>query len=208
MASEPAWLSWTRALQAVAQAGLNYAEDEYDIARYRDVRRIAAEIAAAHSDSPPEVIEGIFATGAGHPTPKVDVRAAVVLSGAILLVRERSDGLWTLPGGWADPGETPSESVVREVREEAGVEVRAVKLIALYDRARQGHPPYPDSVYKAVFACDPIGPVAPRPSGETDAAAFFAPAALPELSPGRTTATQIARALAHHADPALATEFD
>ena len=208
MTPEPDWLTWTRALQAIAQAGLEFTTGEYDVLRYRDVRRIAAEIAAAHSDAPPEVIEGLFADNVGYPTPKVDVRAAVIVSGEILLVRERSDGRWTLPGGWADPGETPATAVAREVREEAGVEVRAVKLIGLYDRAHQGHPPYPYSVYKALFACEPIGPVAPRPAGETDGAAFFDPATLPPLSPGRTTASQIARALAHHADPSLATDFD
>jgi ADP-ribose pyrophosphatase YjhB (NUDIX family) len=208
VASEPDWLSWVRTLEAIAQAGLNYASDEYDVARYQDVRRIAAEIAAARSDTSAEVIERMFAAESGHPTPKVDVRAAVVVSGEILLVRERSDGQWTLPGGWADPGESPAEAVTREAREEAGVEVRAVKLIALYDRVHQGHPPYPFSVYKAVFACEPLGEVDPHPSGETDGAAFFDPAALPQLSPGRTTSAQIARALAHHADPSLATEFD
>jgi len=208
MASEPSWLSWTRALRAIAQAGLTYANDKHDIERYGQVRRIAAEIAAAHSDSPSEMIEGIFATNVGHPTPKIDVRAAVIVSGAILLVRERSDGGWTLPGGWADPGESPSEAVAREVREEAGLDVRAVKLIALYDRARQGHPPHADYIYKALFACTPLGAAAPRPSGETDGAAFFDPAALPKLSVNRTTPAQIERALAHHANPTLITEFD
>jgi ADP-ribose pyrophosphatase YjhB (NUDIX family) len=208
--SEPQWLAWARALQAIAQAGLEFTTGEFDILRYRDVRRIAVEIAAAHTDAPADVIARVFAEGAGYPTPKVDVRAAVVIDGQILLVRERSDGGWTLPGGWADPGETPAEAVAREVREEAGVEVRAVKLIALYDRARQGHPPFADSVYKAIFACAPAGPgpVRPDASGETDGAAFFDPAALPELSAGRTTPAQIARALAHHADPSLPTEFD
>jgi len=205
---DPQWLSWTRSLQAIAQAGLNYAEDEYDVQRYREVRRIAAELAAAHSETSAEAIEGIFARGSGHPTPKVDVRAAIIIAGEILLVRERSDGGWTLPGGWADPGESPSEAVARETREEAGVQVRATKLIALFDRARQGHPPHAEYIYKAIFACEPLGPLAPQPSGETDRAAFFAPEMLPELSAGRTTGAQIARAFAHHADPLLATEFD
>ncbi|HEX3875058.1 MAG TPA: NUDIX hydrolase [Solirubrobacteraceae bacterium] len=208
MTPEPDWLAWTRALQVIAQAGLTYANDEFDIARYTDVRRIAAELAAAHTDTPAETIDRIFATDTGHPTPKIDVRGAIVAAGRILLVRERSDGRWTLPGGWADPGESPSQAVSREVHEESGLTVRAVKLIALYDRARHGHPPRVESIYKAIFACELSGPGMPRPSNETDAAAFFRPTALPDLSLGRTTPAQIARAIAHHADPSLPTEFD
>lgn len=208
VASEPTWLVWTRALRTIAQSGLNYASDEYDLERYRDVRRIAAELAAAHTDVDAELIEGLFAANSGHPTPKIDVRAAVIVSQRILLVRERSDAGWALPGGWADPGESPSEAVVRETREEAGVDVRATKLIALYDRARQGHPPHSEYIYKAIFACDPLGPGAPRASGETDGADFFDPTGLPELSAGRTTPAQIARAFEHHADSSLATDFD
>jgi ADP-ribose pyrophosphatase YjhB (NUDIX family) len=206
--SDPDWLAWTRTLRDIAQAGLAYANDGYDIDRYLRVRCVAAELAAAHTDAPRETIEGVFAADAGHPTPKIDVRAAVVVAGRILLVRERSDGGWTLPGGWADPGESPSEAVIREVREESGLAVRATKLIALYDRARQGHPPHAEYIYKAIFACELSGPGRPRPSDETDAVAFFAPSAIPGLSLGRTTPAQIARAIAHHADPSLPTEFD
>jgi len=208
VSAEPPWLDWVRSLQAIAQAGLTYASDEYDIERYHAVRRVAAEIASAQSGTPPEMIHGLFAAATGYPTPKVDVRGAVIGAGRILLVRERSDGAWTLPGGWADPGESPSEAVAREVLEEAGVRVRAVKLIALYDRARQGHPVHSESIYKAIFSCQALEHLAPRASGETDAAAFFDADALPELSVGRTTHAQIARVMAHHADPALPTEFD
>ena len=166
------------------------------------------DCAAAHTDVDAELIEGLFAANSGHPTPKIDVRAAVIVSQRILLVRERSDAGWALPGGWAGPGESPSEAVVRETREEAGVDVRATKLIALYDRARQGHPPHSEYIYKAIFACDPLGPGAPRASGETDGADFFDSTGLPELSAGRTTPAQIARAFEHHADSSLATDFD
>jgi ADP-ribose pyrophosphatase YjhB (NUDIX family) len=205
---EPTWLTWSRTLQSIAQAGLTYASDEYDIERYTQVRRLAAEIAATHTDSSAERIEGIFATGTGYPTPKVDVRAAVVVSGEILLVRERSDGSWTLPGGWADPGESPSEAVTREVFEEAGVTVKAVKLLALYDRARHGHEPHADYIYKAFFACEPVGSPTPSASGETDQAAYFDPGSLPQLSSARITAAQIAMVMTHHEDPSLPTEFD
>jgi ADP-ribose pyrophosphatase YjhB (NUDIX family) len=208
MTSEPDWLSWSRTLREIAQAGLTYATDGFDVERYVRVRRVAAELAEAHTDASRETIEGVFAADAGHPTPKIDVRAAVVVAGRILLVRERSDGGWTLPGGWADPGESPSEAVSREVREESGLAVRAVKLIALYDRARQGHPAHAEYIYKAIFACELSGPGRPRPSNETDAVGFFGPSEVPELSLGRTTPTRIARAVAHYADPSLPTEFD
>ena len=206
--TEPRWLTWSRTLKAIAQAGLTYAKDPFDIERYVAVRRVAAEIAAAHSDSSAESIEDIFAAEVGYPTPKVDVRGAVVVSGRILLVHERRDGGWTLPGGWADPGESPGEAVARETLEEAGIAVRPVKLIALYDRTRHGHPVHADYIYKAFFLCEPVGASVPMPSQETDGAEYFDPKVLPELSLGRTTPAQIALAMEHYADPALATDFD
>jgi ADP-ribose pyrophosphatase YjhB (NUDIX family) len=197
-----------RALQTIAQSGLKYATDEYDRERYREVRRIAAELAAAHNSAGPDIIEGLFAAESGHPTPKVDVRAAIIVSERILLVRERADGGWTLPGGWADPGESPSEAAARETREESGLDVRTTKLIALYDRARHNYPPHIEYIYKAIFACDLIGDAVPHASDETDAAEFFRADELPVLSTGRTTAQQIERVFAHHEDPSLPTEFD
>jgi ADP-ribose pyrophosphatase YjhB (NUDIX family) len=197
-----------RSLQTIAQSGLNYATDDYDRARYREVRRIAAELAAAHSNARPDIIEGLFAAESGHPTPKIDVRAAIVVSERILLVREREDGGWTLPGGWADPGESASEAAARETREEAGLDVRATKLIALYDRARRNYPPHVHYIYKAIFACDLIGDAVPHASDETDGAEYFAADKIPALSTGRTTPHQIERVFAHHEDPSLPTEFD
>ena len=104
----PAWLDWAQRLQAIAQTGLTYAADPYDVERYQQIREIAAEIAAAHSDAGFERISGLFADQAGYATPKVDVRGAVFRDDMILLVKERSDGGWTLPGGWADVGDSPA----------------------------------------------------------------------------------------------------
>jgi ADP-ribose pyrophosphatase YjhB (NUDIX family) len=205
---EPPWLDWVRRLQAAAQAGLTYSQDPFDVERYRDVRRIAAEIAAEHSAAEVGAIEELFASARGYPTPKIDVRAAVIVDGRILLVRERDDARWALPGGWADVGETAGEAVARETREEAGLEVRAVKLIALYDRQRRGHPRHPEYSYKAIFRCDPISEIVPRAGHEIDGAAFFAASELPDLSLPRVTPQQIAVAFAHQANPDLATEFD
>ncbi len=209
---EPRWLEWARGLQAVAQAGLAYARDPFDMERYRHVRRIAAEMAAEHSAGDAVAIEGLFAMANGYPTPKIDVRAAVIVDDEILLVRECDDGRWALPGGWADLGESPAEAVVRETREEAGVEVCAVKLIALYDRQRHGHPHHPEYSYKAFFLCQPVEAAVARPRPrvalEVDDVAFFPRTALPELSVARVTSRQIEVAFAHQLDPALPTEFD
>jgi len=147
----PAWLDWIQRLQAIAQTGLTYAADPYDVERYEQLREIAAEIAAAHSDTEFERISGLFADQAGYATPKVDVRGAVFRDDMILLVKERSDGGWTLPGGWADVGDSPGDAVVREIAEESGYQTRVVKLLALYDRNKHGHPPYPFHAYKIFF---------------------------------------------------------
>ena len=204
----PRWLEWTRRLQSVAQAGLTHARNPYDLERYRDVRRVAAEIAAVGSEGDVDAILAFFDSERGYPTPKVDVRAAVIVEERILLVMERDDGDWALPGGWADVGESAAEAAVRETREEAGIEVRPEKVIALYERERRGHPPHPEFSYKIFFACAARGVPEPRGGTETLGTAFFAPDALPRLSAARVTAQEIAVAFAHHRDPGLPTEFD
>jgi ADP-ribose pyrophosphatase YjhB (NUDIX family) len=202
------WLSWARSLQAIAQAGLTYGRDDYDRERYVEVQRLAAEIAAAGSGDDVEQITHLFAGQRGYPTPKIDVRAAVFLDEQILLVQERDDGRWSLPGGWADVGESAAEAVARETREESGVEVQAIKLIALLERERWNHPPHPEFSYKAFFACRPLGLPAPHPGAETTGAAFFPVGALPPLSLARVTSPEIKLALAHARQPDLPTVFD
>jgi ADP-ribose pyrophosphatase YjhB (NUDIX family) len=203
----PAWLEWTRRLQAIAQTGLTYAADPYDIERYEQVRTLAAEIAATHSDAELAYIQGLFTAQAGYATPKVDVRGAVFRDDMILLVKERSDGGWTLPGGWADVGDAPSDAVVREIAEESGYVTRAAKLLALYDRNKHGHPSYPFHAYKIFFLCELIGGVATA-NGETEAVEFFPEDALPELSLTRVMPAQIARLFAHYRHPEWPTDFD
>ena len=137
-------LDWVKRLQAIAQTGLTYAKDHYDIERYQTVRQIAAEILAACSSSLSSTkIVDLFARDVGYATPKVDVRAAVFSDTGLLLVRERSDGGWTLPGGWADVGDSPSLAAIREVKEESGYDVVARKLAAVYDRDHERHGPSP-----------------------------------------------------------------
>jgi ADP-ribose pyrophosphatase YjhB (NUDIX family) len=203
----PRWLQWAKALQAIAQNGLTYTEGPFDVERYEVVREIAAEMMAAHSDAELDFVRDLFANEVGAATPKVDVRAAVFRDDAILLVKERDDGLWTLPGGWADVNEPPSQAVEREVYEESGYRTRAVKLLAFYDRDRHGHPPYPFHVYKLFFQCELVGG-APAPSIETDAVGFFREDELPPLSLTRVMPAQISRLFEHLRHPGWPTDFD
>ena len=204
---EPKWLGWAKQLQALAQNGLAFATDEYDRERYRAVRTIAAAMMAAGCDAAPARIEELFVAEAGYATPKVDVRAAVFRDERILLVKERSDGRWTLPGGWADVGESPRSAAEREVREESGFEVRAVKLAAVYDRNRHVEKPFMFDIWKLFFVCELLGGSA-RSSLETEAVEFFRPQELPPLSTGRSTAAQIAHMFEHYRTPGLSTTFD
>jgi ADP-ribose pyrophosphatase YjhB (NUDIX family) len=201
------WLRWAQELQALAQTGLAYSTSPFDQERYELIQRIAAEIIAAHTAGELDTIHAALVLNHGPATPKVDVRGVVIRGDRILLVKERSDGRWTLPGGWADVNESPAEAVVREVREESGYEVRAVKLLALYDRNKHDHPPLLWHTYKVFFACEITGG-SPMSSIETDGAEFFSIDALPELSTGRANTTQIRRFVEHHAHPDWPTDFD
>lgn len=204
------WLESAQRLQAIAQNGLTYSENPFDIERYQQIQHIAAEMMAAYSDTEPSLILDLFAKDVGYATPKVDVRAAVFQDNKILLVRERSDGgRWTLPGGWVDVGEPPSLAVEREVLEESGYQTRAVKLVAVYDRShpRHAHPPFFHHTYKLFFQCDLIGGSAIE-SHETGEATFFAEAEIPELSVGRVVPTQISRLFEHSRHPDWPTDFD
>ena len=205
----PQWLFWARELQAIGQTGLHFAAGEYDRERYRRVGALAAEILAAHTSLPVGEIVELNRAELGYATPKVDVRGVVFKDDKILMIREIMDaGRWTLPGGWADVNETPSESVVREVREESGFETRAVKLLAVYDRDRQGHtPPFPYHVYKLFFLCEITGG-APQINNEASEIDFFGLDALPELSTSRVTASQIMRFFAVRETPEAPTDFD
>lgn len=175
------WRDWIERLQAIAQSGLAYSENAYDRERYEQLRELTAEIAATYSVAELQEMRGLFSAQAGYATPKVDVRAAVFRNGQLLLVRERSDGLWTLPGGWADVGDTPREAIEREVIEETGFRVKATKVLAILDRNRQKHPPFPFSCYKVFFRCE-ILDGSPTTSHEIEEVGFFSPSEIPPLS--------------------------
>ena len=201
------WLDWVQRLQAAAQDGLAFTENPFDRDRYGQIRELAAEIAAEHTGTPQPVIAELFEREKGYATPKLDCRAAVFRDDRILLVQEIGDGLWTLPGGWVDVGESPSEAVAKEVREEAGYEVRPTKLIAVHDRRLHNHPPFAWHLYKLFFLCEIIGE-ATKNELETDEVGFFAEEDLPPLSTGRTSPEQIAMCFRHYRNPELPTEFD
>ena len=209
MAAPPSRLDWARRLQALAQTGLTYASDPYDIERYEALRRIAAEMAGTNP-AEAAALEEAFAQETGYATPKVDVRGVVFdAEGRMLLVRERSDGKWTLPGGWADVGVSPSENVEREIFEEAGFQTRTTKLLAVYDRRLHGHPAMLYHVYKMFFLCEITGgEAAAGGTTETDGVAFFAPGEIPPLSTGRVTAAQLDRFFEHRLQPDLPTDYD
>jgi ADP-ribose pyrophosphatase YjhB (NUDIX family) len=209
---EPKWFAWGKALQVIAQNGLAYSTNAFDIQRFEEVRRIASEILASYGAVQPEMLEELFAGEKGYATPKVDVRGAIIQEDKILLVREYLDGgRWTLPGGWADVTDSPSEAVIREIGEEAGYAARAIKLAAVYDRNRHGHPYFYFSIYKMFFLCEITGSYqasTDQANIETGEAGFFSEDALPELSVGRVTPEEIHMLFRHHRQPSLPTEFD
>jgi ADP-ribose pyrophosphatase YjhB (NUDIX family) len=207
-ADEPQWLRIARELRAIAQTGLAFTADRFDRQRYERVRELAATMLAQGSGEHFDVIIEILREGWGYATPKVAVRGAAFDDGRVLLVREISDGKWTLPGGWADVNQSAAECVVREIAEESGFVAKTLKLAAVRDYQRSGHPPRNiDSIYKFFFICEITGGAA-RASNETSEVAFFPRDALPPLSLGRTTAAQIDRMFHHAQHPELPTDFD
>lgn len=194
-------------LQALARTGLAYCKGPFCRQRYEEIGRIAADLAAEASGLDLEAVESLFTCESGYVTPKVDVRAAVIRGGEILMVREASDGRWTLPGGWSDVNESPRECVEREVFEETGYRAKALKLAAFFDKLKHDHPPRWPHAYKAFFLCEIVGG-APATSVETTEIGFFPEDALPELSVHRVTAGQIRRCFEHSRRPEIPTDFD
>jgi len=194
-------------LAALSQNGLTFMQDVFDRQRWEEVRRIAAEMLAAGAGTSPEDMVTNLSREDGYATPKVDVRAAVFRDDQILLVQERSDGRWTLPGGWCDLGESPGVAAAREVEEESGYRVRTAKLLAVWDKLRHGHPPSTWHAYKLFFRCDLEGGAAAA-SIETAAVGFFAENDLPPLSLGRVTEAQVHRMFEHSRNPSLPTDYD
>jgi ADP-ribose pyrophosphatase YjhB (NUDIX family) len=200
-------LEWAREIQALAQTGRHYAKDDFQRDRCRRLMEIAAEMIAENTGLDHLPLIQAFDAQIGYATPKIDVRAAVFRDQKLLLVRERIDGGWTMPGGWADVGDAPSKAAEREVWEEAGFHVKACRAIGIYDANRM-NPLEVFHAYKIVFRCDILDGEC-RPSNETSEAAFFGKEAIPQpFSRERTTARHIQDAFAALKNPELPTIFD
>jgi len=204
-------LAQLRELQAIAQEGLTYSRDPFDLTRFARLRDLTAELLAEQTGQSPATVTGLLRAEEGYLTPKVDVRAVVLnTAGEVLLTRERSDGAWSLPGGWADPGESPTQIAVREVFEETGRTVRAARLLAVMDKAQHPHPPDLWAVYKLFVQCDLTGAgcAAHAENLETLDSAFFPADALPPLSLPRNLPAQVRRVVALARDPHSAVSCD
>ena len=200
-------LEQARRLLALAHTGLHYTQSDYERERYEEIALIATQLLSRQSGYTSEAIRDAWHLEDGYVTPKLDVRGAIFRDNKVLLVRERSDGKWTVPGGFADINEWPSLSVTKEIEQESGFTARVLKLAAVHDRAKHNYPAFMFHIWKLLFVCEITGGEA-RISNETDAVDFFALDALPPLSTGRITEPQIQLLFNHHRDPALPTEFD
>ncbi|SHF90504.1 ADP-ribose pyrophosphatase YjhB, NUDIX family [Kaistia soli DSM 19436] len=206
---EDRWLTRAKRLHAVAATGLHFSTDAFDRERYSEIAELAEAMLAELADVPIVRIAGLVSDRAtGYATPKIDVRGALIENGRVLLVREQSDGLWTLPGGFADIGHSAAENVVKEMREEAGLDVSATRLYCVRHKAKHAYSPDVRDFYKLFFLCERRGDMAFTASSEISEAGFFPPGQLPPLSRGRVIEGDILAAFALHADPALPTVFD
>jgi ADP-ribose pyrophosphatase YjhB (NUDIX family) len=203
---QPNWMDWAREIFSLSQAGLTYSENPYDIERYKRLQEITAEMIASQSDMKKESALESFSMQAGYITPKIDVRGAVIRDGRILLVQERADGRWAMPGGWADIGNAPASVAEREVWEESGFRVQAEKVVAVLD-ANRIEPMEFYHAYKIIFMCKLLDGE-PRTSHETLAVDFFDPGELPPLSLFRTNEAILRGVFAHLQDPLRPTMFD
>ncbi len=204
--SSPKWLELARELFSISQSGLTYCQNEYDLDRYRRMKEMSAEMIEDKTGLPKETAMQVFSMQSGYATPKIDVRGAVFRDGKLLLVQERADNNWAMPGGWADIGDMPSAMVEREVLEESGLKVRAAKVIAVYD-ANRVEPMEFFHAYKIIFLCELLGGEM-RTNHETLAVDFFDPSNLPPLSTARTDDHMIAEAIAHLQDSTRPAFFD
>jgi ADP-ribose pyrophosphatase YjhB (NUDIX family) len=184
------WLKWVSELQSIAQAGLTYSTDKYDLDRYQQIRSLVVEILHGYTEIEHKKIRDLFASETGYQTPKIDIRAAVFKDDNILMVNERADGAWSLPGGWADVNTSVSESAVRECLEEAGAIVKPKRIIAIHLGNKHNNPLFPFTIYKIFVECELIENNF-KENTETLGAGFFGPDNLPEISFERNTPDQI-----------------
>jgi ADP-ribose pyrophosphatase YjhB (NUDIX family) len=202
-----AWLDMAKRMQALAQSGLEYSDNKYDRDRYEQMRQLSLEIMQDFTELKMDKLVGAFASEQGYQTPKVDVRGVVFRGDQILMVRETIDGNWSLPGGWADVGLTPSEVAIKEVFEESGLEVVPERLLAVLDKKRHNHPPDMFHIYKIFILCRETGGEL-KGGMETSETGFFGPGKFPPLSVPRITAEQISLMYEYKNDPLKPASFD
>ncbi len=206
--SQLQWTEWAEQIRAIAQNGLTYCHEDFDIERYHQLQRLAHEMTASLANAPITKVDHFFLPEQGYVTPKLDVRSGVFRDDKILLVRERDDHCWSLPGGWADVCEPPARGAERETFEESGYVVKTEKLVALRDSHRHPyHPRNPHHIIKMIFLCSLQGGE-PAVNTEISEIDFFHLDKLPELSQGRTIQTDIELLYQHNTNEALPTDFD
>lgn len=185
------YLNTFKKIKALAETGLVYAQNGYEIERNQELVDLSKELMAAIANKPVEAFDTYYLPPKEYPTPKVDVRALILNErNEILMAKEKMDGRWSIPGGWADIGHSPSEVVVKEVEEETGLAAKVNRLLAIYDKRCHPHPPQPWYVYKIMFLCEVTGGEL-RGSFDIEAADWFAIDSLPPLSEDRILASQI-----------------
>lgn len=183
------WLQWAVELQAIAQAGLFYGKDRFDLDRYARIREIAAEMVSCQTEIPIRKVTDLFCGDVGYQTPKIDTRAAIFQEGKILLVQERN-GTWSLPGGWVDVTVSVAENTIKEVKEEAGLDVKIKRVIAVQDREKHNLPIYAYKVCKIFMQCEATGGHF-VPNIETTGYQYFGLDELPLLAEEKSNAEQI-----------------
>jgi ADP-ribose pyrophosphatase YjhB (NUDIX family) len=202
------WLKIAKDIQSIAQAGLTFSENKYDLDRYNQLRDLSVKIMHAYTRAPVNKIYELFANEKGYQTPKVDIRAVVFREDTILMVRETIDGFWTLPGGWADVNYSPFENAAKEVYEEAGIKVTPRRLLAVYDKTKDPqHMPDIYHIYKMFILCDDSGDIV-KTGMETSDVGWFDRNSIPSLSLPRITFSQIAKMFEFYDSPLLLTYCD
>lgn len=201
------WLAWAKELQSIAQAGITYSKDKFDIERFDRIREISAEIISEYTELEVAEVVDLFCNEKGYQTPKIDIRGALFKEDKILLVKEKLDGKWSLPGGWAEPNLSVRENIEKEMLEEAGIVAKAKKIIAVHDKSKHSTKPYPYGVYKIFVLCEYV-------SGdfieniETEEIEYYDLENLPELSVERNNYSQIKMCFEKRKNDKIETEFD
>ena len=200
------WLEWAVELQAIAQAGLYYVRDCFDQERYERIREISAEMVSSRSGMPVEKVKSLFCCETGYQTPKIDSRAAIFKDNRILLVKE-ADGKWSLPGGWVDVNLSVKENIIKEVKEEAGLDVQVEKVIAIQDREKHNLPVYAYKICKIFMQCSVTGGSF-QINNETTDSRYFSLEELPSLAEEKCNEEQIRMCFQAFSDQSWKTILD